>query len=72
MFVYFVRWSLYNNTKLWRVGQLEIKHHGLISSINDIEDVCKEIRKKISSTFDVESGDEILIDFYTLLRKEDD
>lgn len=70
MFVYFVRWSLYNNSKLWRVGQCEIKRHGFISNIGDIEDICEEIRKKVSDDFSIESDDEILVDFYSLLRKE--
>lgn len=71
-FVYFVRWSIYNNDKLFLSGQGEYKMKEFISNMNHIailqSQICAEVLKKRIST---KENDEVLIDFYSLMRKEE-
>lgn len=68
MYIYFVRWSVYNDDELFLTGQSEMQMNTPISSIDDIETICDLIRRSING---IHKDDTVLIDFYSLLKKKE-
>ena len=71
MYFYFVRWSVFDDGKLYCTGMTEYKTSKPIASMDDINDIQDLIREEISQVEQVEENALILIDFYSLLRKEE-
>lgn len=70
MYVYYVRWTVISGNDVYS-GDGEYRRESFISSMEDITSVKDFIREGIRETgTEVQKDDVVLVDFYSLLRKE--
>ena len=71
MYHYYVRYSIYNDGNRLGAGSIELIFEKEISQISDIVGAQEIISEKVNEKANV-TAEDILIDFYTILRKDPD